>query len=130
MYNIGAAMLINAMITEDDLFSMTILCDLLEDYFPEVRVLGIAETVKDTVEFLREHPVDLLFLDIELPDGKGPDVFKSIQDRNMKVIVTTSFPRYIEEQGSDQILHTILKPLTYERLTAAMEIYLKYKETA
>jgi len=130
MHNIGEAMPINAMITEDDLFSMTILCDLLEDYFPDVRVLGIAETVKDTVEFLREHPVDLLFLDIELPDGKGPDVLKSIHDRDMKVIVTTSFPRYLEEQGSDQILHAITKPLTYERLAAAMEIYLKYKETA
>jgi two-component system, LytTR family, response regulator len=68
---------INAMITEDDLLSRTILCDLLEDYFPDVHIVGMAQTVKESVEFLKDHKIDLLFLDIELPDGKGPDILRS-----------------------------------------------------
>jgi response regulator of citrate/malate metabolism len=120
-------MLINAMITEDDLLSRTMLCDLLEDYFPDVHVVGMAQTVKESVEFLKDHKIDLLFLDIELPDGKGPDILKSLQNVDFTVIITTSFVKYIEEPGSGDILFSIIKPLTRENLEKAMKCYSEKK---
>ena len=62
---------VNAMITEDDLLSMAMLHDLLEDHFPDVHIVKMARTVKDSMGFLKENNIDLLFLDIELPDGNG-----------------------------------------------------------
>lgn len=116
-------MTINAMITEDDLFSRTVLCDLLEDYYPDVKIVGIAQTVKDSVEFLMDHKVDLLFLDIELPDGKGPDILLALQNVDFTVIITTSFVKYNEKLGSPNIIYSILKPLTHESLEIAMKAF-------
>ena len=89
-------MTINAMITEDDLISRTILCDLL-------------------------------FLDIELPDGKGLDILQSIQNVDFTVIITTSFEKYAEEFGSPNIIYSLLKPLTHESLEIAMNRYSEKK---
>jgi two-component SAPR family response regulator len=116
-------MIINAMITEDDLFSRTVLCDLLEDYYPDVKIVGMAQTVKDSVEFLKDHKVDLLFLDIELPDGKGPDILLALQNVDFTVIITTSFVKYTEELGSPKIIYSILKPLTRKSLEIAMKAF-------
>jgi two-component system, LytTR family, response regulator len=120
-------MSINAMITEDDLLSRTMLCDLLEDYFPEVHIVGMAQTVKESVEFLKDHKIDLLFLDIELPDGKGPDILKSLRNVDFTVIITTSFVKYAEELRSADILYSIEKPLTHESLDKAMKCFSEKK---
>ena len=120
-------MSINAMITEDDLLSRTMLCDLLEDYFPEVHILGMAQTVKESVEFLKDHKIDLLFLDIELPDGKGPDILKALRNVDFTVIITTSFVKYAEELRSAEILYSIIKPPTHESLEKAMKCFTEKK---
>jgi two-component SAPR family response regulator len=120
-------MSINAMITEDDLLSRTMLCDLLEDYFPEVHIVEMAQTVKESVEFLKDHKIDLLFLDIELPDGKGPDILKALQNVDFTVIITTSFVKYAEELSSADILYSIEKPLTHESLEKAMKCFSEKK---
>jgi two-component system LytT family response regulator len=118
---------INAMITEDDLLSRTMLCDLLEDYFPEVIIVGMAQTVKDSVEFLKDHKIDLLFLDIELPDGKGYEILQSLQNCNFSVIITTSYAKYVEDPYSSNILNSIVKPLTRDSLAKAMQCFSEKK---
>ena len=110
-----------AFITEDDLLCRAILNDLLEDHFPEIQVTGMAETISETLEFLRSHPVDLLFLDIELPDGKGTEILSAFEHVDFLVIVTTSYHKYIEEQLPEKVLHSIIKPLNYGNLNAAMK---------
>ena len=117
------SMEIKAMITEDDLLSRTMLCDLLEDFFPEVHIVGMAENVKDSVAFLKEHKIDLLFLDIELPDGKGFDILRLLKNFDFNVIITTSYDKYAEELGSLNILYSIVKPLTRQSLEKAMESF-------
>lgn len=118
---IADTMPINTMITEDDLLSRAILVDLLEDHFPDVKIIGMVETVKDSIIFLENHKIDLLFLDLELPDGKGFDILRSIQTRDFAVIVTTSYTKYAEELTSLNIFHSIVKPLTYQRLEKVMK---------
>jgi two-component system LytT family response regulator len=115
------AMPINAMITEDDPLSRSMLCDLLGDHYPDVHIVGVAQTVKESEEFLKDHKIDLLFLDIELPDGKGFDILKSLPDVDFTVIITTSFVDYDEEMYSHHILYTIVKPVTHECLEQAMK---------
>ena len=119
------AMPIHAMITEDDFISRTILAGLLEDFYPDVRIVCMAPTVKESLEFLRDHKIDLLFLDIELPDGKGFDILRSIHNVDFIVIITTSYPKYQEEAGSFHNLYTIIKPLTRQNLEKAMQCFRK-----
>lgn len=111
---------ISAMITEDDPLSRSMLCDLLGDYYPGVNIVRIAQTVKDSLEYLKDHKIDLLFLDIELPDGQGGDILKALPNVDFTVIITTSFVMYSAEADSHHVLYTIVKPLTRESLDKAM----------
>jgi two-component system, LytTR family, response regulator len=115
-------MSIKVMITEDDLLSRLMLCDLLADYFPDVHIIAMTQNVKDSIAFLKDHKTDLLFLDIELPDGKGFDILRSLQHWDFKVIVTMSYSRYEEELSSFNVLCAIVKPVTHQSLEKAMEI--------
>jgi two-component system, LytTR family, response regulator len=114
---------INTMIAEDDLLSRAILVDLLEDHFPQVQIVGMEGTVKDSIVFLNDHKIDLLFLDIELPDGKGFDILRSLQNWNFSVIITTSYVKHAEELDSLNILYSIIKPLTRQSLEKAMKVF-------
>ncbi len=116
---------IKAMITEDDLLSTAMLCDLIEDYFPEVIIIRKAQTVKDSVAFLNGHKIDLLFLDIELPDGNGFDILRSLEVVNFKVVITTSHPNYMEANPSQKILASIVKPVTLSTLQQAMNMFIQ-----
>lgn len=109
-----------AFITEDDLLCREILCDLLEDHYPDIQVIGMADTVQETLQFLRNNPVDLLFLDIELPDGKGTEILDVSKNADFLVIITTSYHEYIEEDLPEKVLHAIIKPLNSIDLNVAM----------
>lgn len=117
-------MQIKAMITEDDLLSRDMLCDLLEDHFPQVHIVGMAGTVKDSLEILGNTSIDLLFLDIELPDGKGFDILNSMGIIDFKVIITTSYMNHTETNPSQKIMASIVKPLTLASLQNALKIFL------
>jgi len=106
------------------------LCYLLKDYFPDVHIVKMTQTVRDSMEFLNDHKIDLLFLDIELPDGKGFDILQSVQNVDFTVIITTSFVKYAQESGSHNILDWIVKPLTRPGLEKAMNHFLEIKKSA
>jgi response regulator of citrate/malate metabolism len=117
-------MLINVMITEDDLLSAAMLCDLLEDHFPFVRIVRKTQTVRDSVAFLRDNKIDLLFLDIELPDGNGFDILAGRETIDFEVIVTTSFRNYQGKVPAKKVLASIIKPVTSESLGVAMNAFM------
>jgi len=113
------------MITEDDLLSAAMLYDLIEDYFPGVIIIRKAQTMKDSVAFLHGHKIDLLFLDIELPDGNGFEILRSLEVVNFEVVITTSHPNYMEANPSQKILACIVKPVTLSTLQQAMNMFIQ-----
>jgi DNA-binding LytR/AlgR family response regulator len=67
----------------------------------------------DAMEFLEENPVQLLFLDIQMPDLTGVE-FARILDKNSKVIFTTAFDKYALDGFKLEALDYLLKPISYE----------------
>lgn len=116
-------MAIKSLIVEDDLLSMAMLRDLLEDYFPDVLIAGMTRTVRDSVKFLDENQVDLLFLDIELPDGKGFDIIKGTVNRDFSVIITTAYPSYTIDYQSFSFIAFVVKPVSRQALEEAVRAY-------
>jgi two-component SAPR family response regulator len=114
---------IEAMITEDDLLSMAMLRDLLEDNFPEIHIVGMFKTVKESLAFLKEHKIDLLFLDIELPDGNGFDILERSENKDFSVIITTSYVTYSSSGKFINLVDFLVKPVTPGALQNAMRRY-------
>jgi DNA-binding LytR/AlgR family response regulator len=108
----------------------------LSNYVREVDFLHLADTCTNPVELIRlldEHPVDLIFLDIQMPKMNGLDFLKIVQKPPM-VIITTAFPSYALEGFQLNVMDYLLKPITFDRFfkaaNKAKEYYQLLNKTA
>ncbi len=76
-------------IIDDDLFSQETLKDRLLDLDHDFEIVGVFSGVEDTLAHFPKQEIDILFLDMELQDGKGFDVLKRLEEINCEVIITT-----------------------------------------
>ena len=92
----------------------------LQNHLPEIELLGEADSVVSGAKLVREKRPDLLFLDIELPDGTGFDLLDLV-DHEMQVIFTTGSEEYALKAFQYAAVHYLLKPVDPEALKAAVE---------
>jgi DNA-binding LytR/AlgR family response regulator len=89
-------------------------CGRTEDILLEKTFTMPAEALKH----LRKFPVDLLFLDIQMPSVNGIDFYKSVKQDTM-VIFTTAFSEYAVEGFNVSAVDYLLKPFTFARFQQA-----------
>ena len=80
---------------------------------PFLELCGDFDNPIDAMEFMEANPVQLLFLDIQMPDLTGID-FTRILDNKCKVIFTTAYDKYAVEGFKLEVLDYLLKPISYE----------------
>jgi DNA-binding LytR/AlgR family response regulator len=105
--------MINCVIIDDEPLAR----EGLANYVREVDFLQLTGTCENPVELIRlldEHPVDLIFLDIQMPKMNGIDFLKIVQNPPM-VIITTAYPSYALEGFQLNVLDYLLKPVTFDR---------------
>jgi DNA-binding LytR/AlgR family response regulator len=94
----------------------------LEEFIRQVPTLEFVGTYGDALsalEFLKDHPVDVLFLDIHLPKLKGLDFLKTLQ-HPPQVILTTAYHQYALEGYELNVVDYLLKPFGFPRFLAAV----------
>ncbi|QRR02864.1 LytR/AlgR family response regulator transcription factor [Dyadobacter sandarakinus] len=103
--------------------------DLLRTYlaaFPDIALLRTFDDAVEAAAFLKIHPVDLLFADINMPDLSGLELVAGL-DFKPVVIFTTAHKKYAHEGFELEALDYLLKPISRERfekaVTRALEIY-------
>jgi two-component system LytT family response regulator len=117
-----------ALIVEDDPLNSAMLSDLLNDHFPSVRIAGVGTSISEAKPLLKCLEFDLLFLDIELPDGNGFNLLASLPVVNFGVIVTTSFSKYAIDAIHCSALDYLIKPISLKNLSNAMERFFQKQE--
>ncbi|TGE32806.1 response regulator [Desulfosporosinus sp. Sb-LF] len=97
----------------------------------ELELCGLFETAEQLLSYLKEHPLDAVFLDIEMPDVNGLQLSEQILDLNetIDIIFVTAFNQYAVEAFELQAMDYIMKPLTEERLGKTVKRLLKNKST-
>jgi len=95
---------------------------VMEAFCKELDFLDLQKTFTGTDEaskYLKKYPVDLLFLDIQMPSITGIDFYKTIEQNTM-VIFTTAFSEYAVEGFNLNAIDYLLKPFTRERFLQAV----------
>jgi DNA-binding LytR/AlgR family response regulator len=97
--------------------------NLLVDYVKKVSHLDLIEacaTPLRAMEVLRNNPVELMFLDIQMPEITGITLLKTLQKKPF-VILTTAYSEYALESFDLDVVDYLLKPITFDRFLKAVE---------
>lgn len=116
-------------IIEDEIPAAEKLQLLLERLDEAIEVVGVMDSVKSAVEWLDAHKdsYDLLFMDIQLLDGKSFDIFQEIKITK-PIIFTTAYQEYSLEAFQVNSVDYLLKPITLRALEGAVKKYHDMKE--
>ncbi len=87
---------------------------------PGLKLLGKFDNPIDAAEFLADKAVDLIFVDIQMPDLSGIE-FTRLLEKGPKVIFTTAFEKYALEGYKLEIVDYLLKPFSYEEFLVAIQ---------
>lgn len=85
-----------------------------------MRLLGSFSSALEVIEFIKNNKPDVLFLDVDMPDISGLQLFKSINSYSPVCIVISSYPEYALESFELKVFDYILKPLTAQRFNDTM----------
>ncbi|MCF6402144.1 LytTR family DNA-binding domain-containing protein [Chitinophaga filiformis] len=113
--------MIKAVIIDDERNSRDIISLMLEKYCPDVQIAATASDCADGIATIREHQPQLVFLDLEMPDGTGFDVLLGTKDvPPFEAVFVTAFEKKFLHTIRFSEVEIILKPIDRESLTTAV----------
>jgi len=113
---------INCLIVDDE----PVARDIIENHLQKIAHIHVLASCKNAIDAFKEissHQVDLIFLDINMPEISGLLFAKSI-NKNIKVIFTTAYREYAIDGFDLQAVDYLLKPISFDRLLQAINKYL------
>lgn len=124
--------MIKVFIAEDD-FRIAAIHEQFLSRIDGVEIAGKALNGEDTVKALKENYVDLLLLDIYMPDKLGVEVITELRSSGLKhidiiVITAVSDKKFFEESLRSGIFRYLIKPVSLERFTEAIQSYKEYRK--
>ena len=112
---------IRCVIADDEALSR----EVLESYITQLDKLQLMTQCKNGLEvfkILKQQPVDLLFLDVQMPQLTGIELLRSLQ-HPPKVVLTTAYRDFAMEGFELNVLDYLLKPISFERFLKAIDKY-------
>ncbi|MFT4758773.1 MAG: DNA-binding LytR/AlgR family response regulator [Paraglaciecola sp.] len=111
--------ILKCLIVEDEELARDLLENFLEK-LPHCEVVGKCENPLKAMKVLKGTSVDLMFLDIQMPELNGIEFLKILQDKPV-VIFTTAYPSYALTGYELDVTDYLLKPFSFERFAQAVE---------
>ncbi|MBO7287740.1 MAG: response regulator transcription factor [Bacteroidales bacterium] len=116
----------NVLIVDDEFLARK----LLTEYVSKIDYLNLVDTCSDAtkaMEVLAKEHIDILMLDIQMPDISGIEMLKLINNDRVAVILTTAYSEYAVDAFSLGVIDYLLKPFDYARFVQAINKAVSYK---
>lgn len=111
--------MITCIAIDDEPLALEVLKKYIEKiYFLELK--GLFTDAFEAKKILDENPVDMVFMDIQMPDINGIQLSKIINKKNTAVIFTTAYSEYAVEGFNVDAIDYLLKPIEYDRFLKAV----------
>jgi DNA-binding LytR/AlgR family response regulator len=116
------------LIVEDEELAAKRLSQMIKVVLPDAEIFGPLDTITSTVAHLKvESYYDLIFMDIQLADGKSFTVFEKLKILT-PVIFTTAYDEFALQAFEHNSIDYLLKPVKKEQLKVSIDKFLKLKE--
>lgn len=104
--------------------------DILENYISQVPGLDLKGSFTDAISawgFLQKNAIDLIFLDVQMPDITGTQLARSLKKRQPMIIFTTAYSKYAVEGFNLNAVDYLLKPFDFNRFLESVNRATEYK---
>ncbi len=113
--------MIRAYIIDDEILAIENLKTIITQNYPDIEIVGVSQNIDSAARVINSLKIDLLFLDIELKDGNGFEIFEKIESIGFRTVFVTAFSEYAIKAFKFFALDYILKPIDMNELTLAIE---------
>lgn len=113
--------MINCIVVDDEPYAIELLCKHIAAY-ENMNVVGKCRNIREAVNVLQSKNIDLMFLDVRMPDVTGIEFLENVTHRP-KVILTTAYREYAIDAYEYGVFDYLLKPISFIRFTKAMNRY-------
>ena len=113
--------MIRTIVVDDEKPSREVLCNYLKEFCPDVEIVASASSLKTAFKSIRKKNPDVVFLDIEMADGKGFDLLKLFDRIDFKVIFVTAYSDYAIKAFRFNAIDYLLKPVKIDELQMAVD---------
>lgn len=108
-------------VIDDEPDAVDFISSIIKEYCPELEVAGMAHNVAEGVEIIKEIKPDLVFLDVEMPNGTGFDLLTHFPEKLFDVIFITAFNHYAIRAIKFSAVDYILKPININEFIEAVK---------
>lgn len=123
-------MKLRALVVDDEEFARKNLTMLLEEYCPEVEVIGEASRKDQAKAIIESSNPDVVFLDIRMPSGaEGFELLEEIENKDFLVVFVTAFKDYAIRAFNASAIYYLLKPIDIEELQSAVKKVTETRQT-
>ncbi|MEO7445285.1 MAG: LytTR family DNA-binding domain-containing protein [Ferruginibacter sp.] len=115
---------INTILVDDELNSLQSLEQKLQECCPDIHVIAALQRPEEAIEFIKKHPPELLFLDIEMPRMSGFKMLEQIHDYSFDIIFTTAYNHYAVDAIRISAFDYLVKPIAVKDLQNAVSRFM------
>ena len=112
---------ISCIIVDDEAIARDVIATHLAK-IPHIEIVASCNNAIEAFNVLRTHTINLIFLDINMPEISGISFAKSI-NKHVKIIFTTAYRDFAVEGFELQAIDYLMKPISFERLLKAVNTY-------
>lgn len=113
--------MIKAVIIDDIPEAIEVLSADIQEYCSNIEIIGHANGVVSGAKLIKKLQPDLVFLDIQMPDGSGFDLLEILDDTNFKLIFTTASDEFAVKAFKFSAIDYLLKPIDPDDLIQAIK---------
>lgn len=114
-----------AIIVDDESHSRSLLLNTIKEHCKEIEIIAEAENVKEAVKLIHKHQIELVFLDIEMPNENGFALFEYFDNPTFATIFCTAYSEYALNAFEVSAIDYLLKPVSISKIQAAVEKAIK-----
>ncbi|WP_025742178.1 LytR/AlgR family response regulator transcription factor [Aquimarina pacifica] len=112
---------LTAILVDDEPLAIETLGVLLDMYCPEIEIVGKGNSIDQAIILVETYKPQIVFLDIEMPNGNGFMLLNRIDTTNIKIIFTTAYSQYTIQAIRKGVHDYLMKPIDSDELVSSID---------